>query len=321
MTRSALHAVVENAPDLMPSTRDKYLRDLNAWVDFAGTEPANWTPAATQAFYNGLISRGMKPQSADRLLASVAYAAKWWSTQLNKPDLYFVQIRHSKKRDKLPKRSLNDAECEALVRTCLGSSIYDKRDLALIIVGLETGMRRMSLTSMQCGSTTVVGENGYPATKVATKGRGEELLSVPLSTTAILALRPWLTAMATSARLTPHGPAPSSPVFQPIIRMMAGPVPDGGALSPSAIAKILIGRAEQAGIGRVNPHMFRHTFVTDRSARGYKPHEIAAMTGHSLNLGALGMYMDMKALGEKIRDSTPEWLAKLIAAHVGSPLK
>lgn len=309
MTRSELHVIVETAPDLMPSTRNKFMRDLNAWIIFAGVDPKNWTPANAQAFYNSLIARGLKAQSANRLLASVAYASRWWAQQLNKPELDFVRIRHARVSGKLPKHGLSPEQCEALVKACIGPTAYDKRDLAMIVVGLETGMRSMSLASMECGTTD------ERSTMVAMKGAVDRV-AVPLSDAAGVALGAWLPRLNRISRVLGWRAA----VFQPIQSRIAVGDADGACaltagdkpLSPSAIAKIVDSRAQRAGIGHVNPHMFRHTFITDRVQRGYQPHEIASMTAHKLPLGALGGYMDMQAIGEKIRNSTPAWLTTLI---------
>jgi hypothetical protein len=91
---SELHHVVENAPDLAASTKDRYLRDLNRWIDFAGADPSGWTKEQARAFYVSLSAR-MQPQSAARLFASVQYAAKRWSTALGRPGLNFAPTGHA----------------------------------------------------------------------------------------------------------------------------------------------------------------------------------------------------------------------------------
>src|SRR5262245_32423954 len=86
---SELHRVVMEAHNLAQTTREKYLRDLNQWIDFAGANPANWTRKKAAAFYTKLLGRGMKPQSANRLMAGVGFASRWWAHLEHNPDLDF----------------------------------------------------------------------------------------------------------------------------------------------------------------------------------------------------------------------------------------
>jgi len=302
---SALHMIVASAPDLAPSTRDKYLRDLNTWITFAGEHPSGWTPAQAQAYYAHLLARGLRPQSANRLMSSVQYAAKWWSHQERKPELYFAQIRSSKPSNLIKQHALDEETAIQLLATC-DKSPPGLRDFALIVVGLETGMRRMSLAAMDLEQ---LGNKPYPLIKVPMKGTRDELVPVPLSDAALAALTPWSKYLGTRR----------GPIFRPLQRRIGASgrfdyeILDRG-LSPSAIQKMLATRAVAAKVDHVHPHMFRHTFITWRSKAGHAPHEIASITGHTVpGAGALGGYIDMEVIGERMRTSTPSWLTEIIA--------
>lgn len=308
---SALHQIVEQSRDLAPSTKSRYLRDLNHWVAFAGDNPANWTRKRANEFYNGLLAT-MKPQSANRLMSSLAYASRWWAHFENRPELDFARVQSAKAGAKLERRTLTDEQALKLLQACLGPSPLDKRDLAMLVVGLETGMRRMSLVSMEIQSTMLAFKGAkYPTTQVNLKGRGDERTSVPLSDTAILALKPWLSWLSQMGVTT-------GPVFQPVVwglnqSGLRVPSPMKRQLSFSAIEQILIQRSAAAAIPHVNPHMLRHTFITWRTIAGHQPHEVASMTGHAIKgIGALGGYMDMYAIGGLVRNATPTWLVQFI---------
>ncbi len=309
---SELHKIVAEATNLAPSTQEKYLRDLNAWIAFAGAAPAGWTRQRAQDFYVHLTkTQKLRPQSANRLMASVAFASRWRAHLANQPELDFVKVMKGKGARKLPKHALEEAQARALLDTCALDTAIGKRDFALMVLALETGMRVMSLVAARVDNISMGTKvRPFPAIAIIEKGSGGEPRDVPLSDTAVAALAPWRDFIRISCRT-------KGPMFQPIHRGIGSqPVLSDRALSQSAIKLILSQRGVAAGIGHVNPHMFRHTFVTWRMAAGLAPHEVAAVTGHALNLGALGGYIDERALGEKVRASTPPWLVAYVAERV-----
>jgi integrase len=312
---SKLHEIVTNANDLAPTTRERYLRDLNQWITFAGVEPAGWTRHQATAFYKSLLTR-MRPQSANRLMASVAYASRWWAHFLGNPLLDFARVQTARAKDKKPQRALDEDAVRRLVAAC-DQSIAGVRDFALIVVGLETGMRRMSLTGMTIEDTlldtamlSLTPRWPYPATFVPLKGRDPAW--VPLSDAAIMALGPWMRILATHDAI-------DGPLFRPLMWRVSRTttrrlLPVAKPLSKSAIAKIFDDHAKKAGLGHVNPHLLRHTFVTERINQGLQPYDIAAITHHDITkaLGALGGYMDVRAIGGRVRNATPPWLLELV---------
>ncbi len=313
--RTVLHEIVETAPDLRPITRNKYLRDLDAWVSFVGPDPANWTRQRAQGYYQSMLDRGLAPRSANRAMASIRYASKWWAHRENRPELDFGVVRKAKDHGpKRARRSIAPEHAQKLVAACMGDTPLDLRDLALITVGLETGMRRMSLISMEWETTRLVPvmqQNGYQRTYVLMKDHGNERVSVPLSDVACFALARWFTWLAK------HGVSGTGPVFRAITRRMnkRGTVeikPSKSPLSETAVQKLVLARGRQAGIGHIHPHLFRHTFITWRSGAGFKPIEISSITGHSLDIGAMGDYYDMEVVGGTMRNTTPAWLSEMI---------
>lgn len=306
MSKSILHEIVERSPELAESTRDKYLRDLDAWITFAGAEPSGWTRERAQAFYAELLGR-MKPQSANRLMASVQYAARWYATNASRPELNFAVVPMSPVHagDRAERHALEHEAAEAMLRkTFEDPTPLAIRDRALIVVGLETGMRLMSLRSMRLDG--IHDRLGYPAALVQMKGQGKSEIPVPLSDTALKALDAWRQYLKISR----------GPVFRGLTKRLGARearwTVNPTALSETAIQKIVAARSNAAGIGHVHPHMFRHTFVTWRASAGLAPHEVASITGHKIaGLGAIAGYLDMGAIARKVRESTPEWLRKM----------
>lgn len=311
MSKSELHEIVERGHDLAPSTRARYLRDLDEWIEFAGADPKNWTPRMAEDFYAKLLER-MKPQSANRFIAALHYAAEWRAKQQTIPN--FVVIRRAMRGEVEERSAMTQDQAQKLIAAVYGKSDpLSMRDLAMFVVELETGMRRMSLQSMTWETIGVDDKLQYPVARVITKGHGKLRQPIPLSDTALKALEPWRQW---------RGSPKQGPVFVALGR-------DGKAartpISATAIQKIVATRAQQAGIGHLHPHIFRHTFVTWRLNAGLMPHEVSVVTGHKLSglgamsgfqmgsvqLGAMASYIDMHAVGEKVRNSTPAWLKAL----------
>lgn len=314
MSKSVLHGIVENAPDLAPSTRNKYLRDLNAWLVFAGDNPHNWTRATAQRFYQSMLDRGVAPRSANRVMWAVNYASKWWAHQESRPELDFGVVRRAKDRE-APKKhqTLTPDTAHKLLMACVGPTPLDVRDFTICVVELETGMRRMSLASMTWSDTRL---DQTPATSVLSKGHGDERMLVPLSDTAATALRFWRDRHAglSGSKSTKNGP-----VFCGITKRISKTgkftwTLSKQPLSATAIQKRVAVRGVAAGIGHIHPHLFRHTFVTWRMEAGLQPYEVASITGHKVaGIGALGGYIDMATVGARVRSTTPPWLAELVA--------
>lgn len=307
---SALHAIVINAPDLRPSTRAQYLRDLNAWITFAGAEPAGWTRQRVQDFYASLLAR-MKPASANRLMSSVKYASRWFASRTDATDFAVFQQASSGTAE--PRHALTADQVAKLLDFPLIRP-GDRRDFALLVLAVETGLRRMSLVGAAWEGLGDV--HGYPTLAVPLKGR-DAPYNVPVSDTALAALAPWRAAR-TVKRTKPAGE-----IFCAVERVLVGDlrvdriVP--GKLSTQAIYALVQRRGAAAGMPDLHPHLLRHTFVTWRLEAGLTPHQITSITGHRLagdGLGSLATYADRRVAGAAARQTTPAWLAQFVIAKV-----
>lgn len=315
---SELHEIIRKARSIAPTTREHYLSSIDQWIRFAGDDAGNWTRIKAQEFYDHLIDvQKLRPQSANVVLAALQFASKWRAHYANKPELDFAFVQKTKGYDYDEKRALEREEIEPLLRPLLGSTEpAAMRDLAILVVLLETGMRKMSLVSMSLDRTLIDPERlkatrtKYPMTWVRMKGHGTQDVAVPLSDVTCAAINAWINWLATRG-LT------KGPLFRGLDEKMGprGPITTAARtpLHEDAINKMLNRRAASAGIGHIYPHQFRHTFVTWRLAAGLAPHEVAAITGHVVRgMGEMQGYMDKTVIAQKVRNSTPEWLRALV---------
>jgi integrase len=89
-------------------------------------------------------------------------------------------------------------------------------------------------------------------------------------------------------------------------------------LSTDMIYKTIIKRAEDAGVKDMYPHVMRHTFITSRKMAHVPEEQIAAITGHAPDVGwkSMSAYLDIGLVGKTARETTPPWLAELVATLV-----
>jgi len=320
MAQTILHQILERS-DFSPRTKDKYENMIDRWVTFAGTDPAGWTRERAEDFYAFLLNSGVKIQSANVYIASLRYVSSWYAKRMSRPDLDFaiVQVRRGTEDSKEP-RLLSQIEATKLILACGQPDAVitpvDRRDRTLIIVGLETGMRRMSLGALSIESLNET--PGYPAAKVPVKGPGgRSTFQIPLSDIAMLILRDWLAWLRT---VNVKRGAVFVRLQKRIVKGGIAYIPED-AISTTMIHNIVTERALIAGIGHVHPHLFRHAFSTWRTLQGLSPLEIAAMLGHKVPGmgGGAARYVNMTAVAERVRNSTPPWLAALVEQLLRKP--
>jgi len=302
---SELHQIVSESPRLAPLTKRSYITAINRWIAFAGPDPAGWNRNVAHRFYLQLINSGISVRSANTMMNSLKYAAKWWADRSPGARIDFTHIELAPNSPSTPREALDPTQALAILDTTLVGTPIDIRDRALLVVALETGMRSMSLAGMSWDGL----KSNYPRCSVPLKGKGEVPYDVPLSDAAMLALGHWRAWLAKHKvkggdvwrRLLPG-------IDQKGLR--AYEISDVG-ISQQAIYKMVVSRAERAGSGHVHPHIFRHTYVTWRTELGMPLEQIISMTGHSPShsLGSAGGYMDRGRLGAIARQVTPEWLA------------
>jgi integrase len=325
--RTLIKTILDQS-NLAPTSRSKYEHLTERWIRFAGEDPNGWTRLKGIAFYNALIAgtvtrdgKPVHPRSAKIYFASLKLISKWTVKYLNNPNLDFTDIQIQDVRPTKTRHALSQDQFEALLGTCVSKSgeitPYDRRDRTLLIVAIETGMRRSSLAAISTDRLIPSPRFGYPTAYVPIKSkRGEDEYHVPLSDTAVAALDDW------REWLEEHR-AKNGPVFRRIernvhevrgkVQTTYSPKPDG--ISPEMIYKMIVGRLGIIGIHGY-PHLLRHTFITWRTNQRLNAPEIVSITGAGLGNTAwanMPDYIDKEFIGQRTRNSTPPWLAQLVA--------
>jgi integrase len=152
---------------------------------------------------------------------------------------------------------LSDEELAALIKACDGKRFVDRRDEAIVRLFIDTGMRLGEL------SWLTVDDIDLDLEVAVVIGKGRRLRSVPFGKSTTRAVDRYLRARRTHEQAD-----------QPWLWLGLK-----GQLSDSGIEQMIARRAEAAGLGRVNPHRFRHTFAHRWLAAGGTEGDLQRIAG------------------------------------------
>jgi site-specific recombinase XerD len=152
---------------------------------------------------------------------------------------------------------LSDDDLRRLLKSCDGKDFASKRDLAILRVFIDTGMRRGEMTGIKL--TDIDAETGT----VTVFGKGSRYRTVQLGNNSLRALRAYLRARARH----PHQALDALWLAR------------DGALRETGITQMLKRRAADVGIKHLHPHMLRHQFAHDWLAAGGTEGDLMALGG------------------------------------------
>ena len=144
-----------------------------------------------------------------------------------------------------------------LLKVCAGRGFDQRRDTALVLFLLDTGARLSEAANLEVSDL----DWDLEVASVVAKGRRQRAL--PLSPKV-------LQAMDRYKRARERHRAAGDPWW-----WLGG----RGRLTDSGIRQMLWRRSNEAGIDRVHPHMFRHTFSHMFLASGGNESDLMRLTG------------------------------------------
>lgn len=169
---------------------------------------------------------------------------------------------------------LNRDEVDALLASPDRATLLGRRDHALLLTAVQTGMRVAELTALTCADADL-----GPAPNMHCLGKGRKHRRSPLTRPTARMLRDWLAER--------HA-APTDPLF---------PNRAGGRLSTDSVADLLAKHVASATqrcptLTRkiVSPHVLRHTCAMNLQHSGVDLATIALWLGHATTK-ATGVYM------------------------------
>lgn len=180
-----------------------------------------------------------------------------------------------KRTDKRLVTYLNEEETEALLAAPDQSTRLGRRDHALLLLALETGLRVSELTGLTCDAVQL-GTGAH----VRCHGKGRKERITPLRREARTMLRAWLDE---------HGGTANDPLF---------PGPTGCELSRDAIRRLVERHVATAAAAcpsmaakNVTPHTLRHSCAMKLLRHGVDTATIALWLGHEDIRTTYGVYL------------------------------
>jgi site-specific recombinase XerD len=156
-----------------------------------------------------------------------------------------------------PPPVLSDDELRALLRACEGTELESRRDMAIVRLLSDTGMRRAECAGLK------VTDLDFDHEIALVMGKGRRARGCPFGRKTAQALDRYLRAR----RLHPQ--ASSEALW----------LGKKGALTDSGILQVIRRRGRQAGIAHIYVHLLRHTFAHSMLADGMQEGDLMRIAG------------------------------------------
>jgi len=170
----------------------------------------------------------------------------------------------SKRYDRTPIEFLGRSEADALVAAVDQRTWIGRRDRALLLLAVQSGLRVSELVGLRC-QDVVLGTGAH----VRCQGKGRKERCTPLRKEVVTVLRGWLRE---------QNGRPADPLF---------PNAQRGQLSRDAVEDLLAKHVATASLRcpslkrkRVSPHVLRHSAAMDLLQHGVDRSVIALWLGH-----------------------------------------
>jgi len=233
-------------------------------------DAVNWATlnaANVRAILSVLSTQNLAPASiaaALNALKGVARAA-WERGTLDTETYQRIRSIRPPAGSRLPAgRDIDAGERLALMQaTARDRTPAGVRDAAILALLIATGMRRAELCALRMSDVDL--QSG----KLRIIGKGDKERTAYLRNGALRYLRDWLAVRG-------DGPGP---IFCRINK--AGRISPDQALSTTAMHKLIMKRAAQAGVRDISPHDFRRTYAGELLDAGQDIATVAALLGHA----------------------------------------
>jgi len=250
-----------------------YARDLGKFSDFLTSPKKNFEELTSQDltdFEVWLKSKRLAPTSINRTLSAVKGFYKYAHLEfgISNPTLEIVSRRIPRK---LPK-ALSIDEITGLINSAKreGDPI-SLRDFAMLELLYSSGARVSEIVGVNTSDISITQTNDGDVTVLKLRGKGSKERIVPLGKFAVAALEDYFT------RTRPSLAAKNSK-SEPALFLNSR----GRRLSRQSAWQIVLDAAVATGlVGKVSPHVFRHSYATHLLDGGADIRVVQELLGHS----------------------------------------
>jgi len=250
-----------------------YARDLGKFSDFLTSPKKNFEELTSQDltdFEVWLKSTQLAPTSINRTLSAVKGFYKYAHLEfgISNPSLEIVSRRIPRK---LPK-ALSIDEITGLINSAKreGDPI-SLRDFAMLELLYSSGARVSEIVGVNTSDISITQTNDGDVTVLKLRGKGSKERIVPLGKFAVAALEDYFT------RTRPSLAAKNSK-SEPALFLNSR----GRRLSRQSAWQIVLDAAVATGlVGKVSPHVFRHSYATHLLDGGADIRVVQELLGHS----------------------------------------
>jgi len=230
------------AANLSPRTIESYLLAANQLDDWltAHDRPKE-IDAITADDVRGFLSDVLDTRASATAKQRYASLRQFFGWLVEEDELEtdpMSKVRPPKVIEK-PVPVLTDDDLRALITAVEGKTFEDRRNEAIMRLFIDTGMRLGELVGLS------VADLDLDLEVAIVTGKGRRMRSVPFGHATTRAVDRYVRRRSTHVHAQ-----------QPVLWLGRR-----GPLSASGVAQIVARAGERAGLGRVHPHQFRHTFA------------------------------------------------------------
>jgi len=229
----------ENMSGRTIQTYSESIRQFSEYLGNKGIQPhpANITREHVESFITELLNK-WKPATANNRYRGLQRYFGWL---MEEGEINYNPMERMKppRIPETPPQVLSDSEISAILKVCEGNDFTHRRDMAIIRLLIDSGLRRSELANLTIEDldldnqiVNVIGKGNRPRTVPFGRKTARDLdRYLRVRTSHYLAKRPELW------------------------------VGRGGPMTPSGIYQVVTERATEAGLSHVFVHQFRHSWA------------------------------------------------------------
>jgi len=248
------------AANKAPRTIDSYMEAVRLFARFLEARGMPMRVGAirrehVEAFLADIMER-FKPATAANKFRSLQQFFRWL---LEEGEIIEGPMRNMRPPHvpEEPVPILSEGQLRSLFKACEGRLFEDRRDMAIVSLFLDTGMRRAELAGLQ------ISDIDFEAAVALVMGKGRRPRAAPFGRKTALALDRYLRMRAKH----PDADLPNLWLGQ------RGPITNSG------LRDIVGKRGNKAGIKAMHPHQLRHQFAHEWLAEGGTEGDLMRIAG------------------------------------------